>query len=438
MIDLGKVLGYSKDCLQSRSLMRAVILDLYPGQTREMNVLLDVYESGVPREIRSAGTITDSQYAAYVQRIVNDYGLQEKYVMEGLDAWIDQCICVGTAAKIHKPEISPNDRANGNSQPRPIKHAPIGAQSVQNVAGSSFDFDLKSVDANSVEIIKFKGFDEKELTVPSTIDQRKVVGVGKDAYKACKSVEKIIIAEGIIYIENGAFAECPMLKEVVLPNTLKRIGSKEESLKTDRFNYSYLMNRGNVGVFAQAAIRHIILPTGLTYLGRETFSGCSSLEEIDLPNGITEIKSRTFSGCSALKKILLPDGLKTIGDYAISGCSKLQNITLPVNVTIIFDHAFYSCKMLRDIQLNEGLLVIDNGVFENCNAMTEITLPSTLNSIGTKVFNLHEYHSPYDRRRNGWFSDNNNPKLTIYCYAGSKGLEYARNEGIPIKDASKR
>lgn len=32
MIDLGKVLGYSKDCLQSRSLMRAVILDLDPGQ----------------------------------------------------------------------------------------------------------------------------------------------------------------------------------------------------------------------------------------------------------------------------------------------------------------------------------------------------------------------------------------------------------------------
>lgn len=148
MIDLSKVIGYSKDCLQSRSLMRAVILDLYPGQTREMNVLLDVYESGVPREIRSAGTITDSQYVAYVQRIVNDYGLQEKYVMEGLDAWIDQCICVGTAAKIHKPEILPIDRTNGNSQPQPIKHAPIGAQSVQNVAGSSFDFDLKTIDAN--------------------------------------------------------------------------------------------------------------------------------------------------------------------------------------------------------------------------------------------------------------------------------------------------
>ncbi|MGF0019915.1 leucine-rich repeat domain-containing protein [Sporofaciens sp. SGI.106] len=436
MIDLSKVIGYSKDCLQSRSLMRAVILDLYPGQTREMNVLLDVYESGVPREIRRAGAITDSQYAAYVQRIVNDYGLQEKYVMEGLDAWIDQCIGVGTAAKIHKPSILLSSGANANPQPRPIKHATIGAQSVQNVAGSAFYFDLKSVDADSVEIIKFKGFDEKELTVPSTIDRKKVVGIGKDAYKACKSVEKIIIAEGITYIENGAFAECPMLKEVILPSTLKRIGSKEDSSKTDRF--SYLMSMENEGVFAQTTIGHIILPTGLTYLGKETFSGCSSLEEIDLPNGITEIKSRTFSSCSTLKKVLLPDELKTIGEFAFFGCSKLQEITLPVKVTKILEYAFCSCGMLKNVQLNEGLYAIENNVFENCSAMTEITLPSTLTDIGKEVFNLHEYHSPYDRRRNGWYSDNNNPKLTIYCYAGSKGLEYARNEGIPIKDASKR
>lgn len=434
MIDLSKVIGYSKDCLQSRSLMRAVILDLYPGQTREMNVLLDVYESGVPREIRSAGTINASQYNAYVQRIVNDYGLQEKYVMEGLDAWIDQCIKAGTAAKIHKPAILPNIGMNDNSTPQPIKHSPIGAQSVKNVDGSAFDFELKSVDKDSVEIVKFKGFDEKELIVPSTINNKKVVGIGKGAYKACQSVEKIVIAEGIIYIDNSAFAKCPILKEVILPSTLKRIGSKEDISKTDRF----IIYREDVGVFAETAIRKIILPTGLTYLGKETFKWCRELNEIDLPNGITELKSETFYGCSSLKKVLLPDELKIIGDCAFFGCRTLPEIKLPAKVMKIEKKAFCSCDMLKNILLNEGLEIIENSAFENCSAMTEITLPSTLKSIGTKVFNLHEYHSPYDRRRNGWYSDTNNPKLVIYCYAGSKGLEYARNEGIPIKDASKR
>lgn len=52
-IDLQRVLSYSKDSLQSRALMRSIILDLYPGKTREMNVLLDIYESGVPLTIKS-------------------------------------------------------------------------------------------------------------------------------------------------------------------------------------------------------------------------------------------------------------------------------------------------------------------------------------------------------------------------------------------------
>jgi hypothetical protein len=109
-----------------------------------MNVLLDVYESGVPRKIKSAGTISDAQYAAYVQRIVNDYGLQERYVMEGLDVWIDQCISVGTAAKLHKHIVNQqNNNSVGNVQHQTIKHEPIAAQSVKNVSGSVMDFEIQ-------------------------------------------------------------------------------------------------------------------------------------------------------------------------------------------------------------------------------------------------------------------------------------------------------
>ena len=416
MIDLSKVIGYSKDCLQSRALMRAVILDLYPGQTREMNVLLDVYESGIPREIRSAGTISDSQYAAYVQRIVNDYGLQEVHALEGLDAWIDQCIGVGTAAKIRKSTISLSSDIGENLKLQSIKHTPIRTQSIQNVSGSEADFDIKEIDTNSVEIVKFKGFDEKKMTVPSMIGSKKVIGIGKNAYRACKSLEKIIVAEGITYIENGAFAECTMLKDVILPSTLKRVGSKNS--KND-----FLRSRNTMGVFANTPIKHIIFPLGLTYLGRETFKRCSELEEINLPNGITQLEPATFKECSSLKKVLLPDHLRKIGDDAFMFCSKLEEIILPIAVRKLGLGAFNKCDMLKKVQLNEGLQEINSYAFYDCYAMTEITLPSTLSNIGSNVFGA----SFYDRLN-----------LTIYCYAGSKGLEYARKEGFPIKDASKR
>lgn len=69
-IDLSKVIGYSKDSLKSRTLMRAIMKDLYPDKTREMNVLLDIYESGVPKEIRNNGIISSEQYQQYVERIL--------------------------------------------------------------------------------------------------------------------------------------------------------------------------------------------------------------------------------------------------------------------------------------------------------------------------------------------------------------------------------
>ena len=50
-IDLAIVIGYSKDSLQSREKMRAIMRDLYPNSTLEMNVLLSVYESGIPQII---------------------------------------------------------------------------------------------------------------------------------------------------------------------------------------------------------------------------------------------------------------------------------------------------------------------------------------------------------------------------------------------------
>jgi hypothetical protein len=417
-IDLSKVIAYSKDSLQSRALMRAIMLDLYPGKTREMNVLLDVYESGVPRKIKNMGSINDSQYMAYIQRIVNDYGLQEKYVIEGLDAWIDQCICEGTAAKMHKP--IPNQQNNSsvsNEQPQPIKHKPIVAQSVKDVFGSSMEFEVQSYSQNPSEIVivKYNGFEEKELIVPSYIDGKEVIGVGKEAYKGCKKVEKLIIAEGIEFIEDASFACCINLKEIILPSTLKQIGTIKNETP----------NKYIDGAFSETAIKSISLPPQLTYLGKRTFLHCGSLESINLPNGIKKIYNSTFQGCNLLRNVQLPDNLEEIGESAFTGCG-FGKIDLPAKVKVIEEYAFSNCQNLTNIQLNEGILEIGRAAFRNCKSMEKIVIPSTVQKMGDHLFNIE---------RNGFSTTSS--KLTIYCYAGSVAIEYARKEGYQIENAAK-
>lgn len=428
-IDLSRVIAYSKDSLQSRALMRSIMLDLYPGKTREMNVLLDVYESGVPREIKNNGKIDDSLYCSYIQRIVNDYGLQEQYVIEGLNAWIDQCLSAGTAEKLNKPSVAVQE-----NKVQPIVHKPIEKKTVEQVLGKASDFEIKVRNDNNIEIIKFRGFDEKEFIIPSHIDGKKVVGVAQNAYRGCKVVEKIVVSEGIEYIEMGAFADCIALKKVVLPSTLKKIGNQ----KANHILIANMYEKEEKGVFQNTLIETIDLPMSLECLGRETFKCCTKLSSINLPNRIHHLPNALFAGCKSLKSIQLPDDLYSIGESAFSGCELLEKIVLPNSLRNIKKYAFYSCNSLKTIELNEGLETIGDLAFGECKDLVEVVLPSTLVQIGTEVFNWHEYHAPYDRRRNGWFSDRNNPNLTIYCYSGTKGLEYARNEGIPIKDASKR
>lgn len=377
-IDLKKVLAYSKDSLQSRATMRGIIKDLYPDATREMNVLLDVYESGVPRAIKRAGSITDMQYSTYIQKIINDYGLQEQYAVEGLNAWIDICIAPGTAARLRKPAIKPNQ----NVQAKPT----VKTQSVCNVSGSELDFELKDLGNNQVEITKFRGFDEKELTVPSEINGKKVIGIGEDAYKGCQVVEKVVIAEGIRYIGAGAFADCAELQKVIFPNTLRKIGKER-------------MGWSEKGAFQETKIQEVMLPDELAFLGEKTFFCCFLLNKVEFPESLHEIGGFAFSGCNALKRVNLNEGLIKIGYYAFNRCTSLETVTLP-----------------------ETLKEIGGEAFKDCMALEEIILPASVDKIGKNAFAKVCFGK----------------KVTIFCYPGSKALDYARENGHPVKNALQR
>lgn len=441
-IDLSKVIGYSKDSLKSRTLMRAIMKDLYPDKTREMNVLLDIYESGVPKEIRNNGTISSEQYQQYVEQIINNYGLQERFVYEGLDCWIDFCISPGTAAMVSKAEQQSGSNNSEAKIQEEIKHKLVNNTPIN---GDASDYEVTVLSTGKLEIKKFIGFDEKTIIVPNVIDGRKVIGIGVDAYRSCVGVERVNISEGIQYISEGAFSGCKKLKSIKLPSSILRIGNKEENNSSSRFydGTYYNANCGGFngyspkGAFSETAIDKIDLPRGLTYLGKDTFYGCNMLTTINMPNSITEIGVRCFCKCTSLEKVQLPDRLNMIGEYAFDHCSKLNNLILPAVTKTIGRGAFSACMTLTDIRLNEGLTQIGDEAFQDCKSLTKIIIPSTVLNFGNNIFVFNGWYQPYDRRRNGYSTRSKNNSLIMYCYAGTKGLEYARKEGYQIENASK-
>ena len=62
------------------------------------------------------------------------------------------------------------------------------------------------------------------------------------------------------------------------------------------------------------------IPNCITSIGNQSFSGCGKLENVEIPNSVEIIGALSFSNCSGIKKIEIPNSVKTVGDGIFSGC----------------------------------------------------------------------------------------------------------------------
>lgn len=129
-------------------------------------------------------------------------------------------------------------------------------------------------------------------------------------------------------------------------------------------------------------LKSVKIPSGITYIGKMAFSGCTKLTEIKIPSGVTGIGDSAFSECSGLKSVEIPSGVTSIGYGAFLGCS-LESIHIPASVASIGEDALL-CASLSRITVEEGNAVYDSR--DNCNALIETATATLLaGSSNTKI-----------------------------------------------------
>ena len=101
---------------------------------------------------------------------------------------------------------------------------------------------------------------------------------------------------------------------------------------------------------------------------------------------ILGIRDNAFSDCKGITDIYLLNGLLHIGKEAFSGCTSLTEIEIPKTVVRIGDGAFRDCEELKTLILKEGLQEIGAGAFENCTSLKEVVLPASLVRIDENAF----------------------------------------------------
>ena len=130
-------------------------------------------------------------------------------------------------------------------------------------------------------------------------------------------------------IEDSAFKDCILLKNVVIPNSILKIGSES--------------------FYCCESLESIIVPDSVIYIGEAAFDRCKSLNNIVLGKNLTILENVLFGICTSLKNIVIPNGIKTIEESVFFACQNLQSVTIPNTITSIKDGAFFYCISLKDV-----------------------------------------------------------------------------------------
>lgn len=179
--------------------------------------------------------------------------------------------------------------------------------------------------------------------------------VVSSAFNGKKSLQSIILPEGITVINNGAFLNSG-LEAITLPESLEGIG-QSVFLGTQLKEITIPANVVGLGTSAFEGSDAGTMPLekvifkGSKIMGIEpyTFKNCVNLKEITLPESLTIIEYGAFFGCSSLTKVVIPDNVFEIGKTAFLGCTSLTEATIGRSVRSIGEKCFDGCEKLATV-----------------------------------------------------------------------------------------
>lgn len=135
----------------------------------------------------------------------------------------------------------------------------------------------------------------------------------------------------------------------------------------------------------RGAIDKVVLPPTLKKIGSYAFQR-TSLTSVNIPDNVETIEEYAFSNARQLQEVHLPDSLTSLGNYAFAECRSLRTVKIPTKLKTIPDYTFQNCRSLQSVELHDSITAFEDYSFNNCD-LREITLPKSTTWVGGNAFN---------------------------------------------------
>lgn len=237
-------------------------------------------------------------------------------------------------------------------------------------------------------IIKSARASLTEVIIPSEIDGCSVTEIESFAFKDCTRLTNVVLPETIQKIGEFAFKDCIRLEKLTIPDSVAQIGwgiAQGTPWLEQQENDFVIAGQGILLAYGGSdAI--VCVPDGVRAIGGYAFDSCDTVESVTLPSSLLSIDAFAFLNCSNLKHVKIPDGVETIGEYAFHWCTSLREIRLPESVKSVDGQAFSYCKSLESVQLSSSMTQISNTLFRGCSKLETIEIPDSVEVIYNYAF----------------------------------------------------
>ena len=210
-----------------------------------------------------------------------------------------------------------------------------------------------------------------------------VLSIEQYAFSGCSSLKSVSLGAGVTSIGKNAFYNCEYLLDVTLGNSITNVG-KDAFTYCNRIDNVYL--NGTVGDWCNISfVDNFSSPiksgTNLYLLdsnGNVEHNGnkYSLLTNVVIPDTVTKIGNSLFAHNCGITSVTIPDSVLSIGSNAFDSCLKLENVTLGNNITSIGNFAFITCNKLKSIKIPKSVTSIGNSVFHDCPNLAHISVDS--------------------------------------------------------------